>query len=108
MNLKEIEVLEYIINNTDKLDHHAAAKRITKKIISEKSLENLSKDQEKIFNEVILPLLEPPCEGVMGWVDHDTCSGGGTVDIESLLQSYREDQMLCQLCRYDKAQRDNG
>ncbi|MGQ3887967.1 hypothetical protein ACQUW5_02905 [Legionella sp. CNM-1927-20] len=103
MNLsaRQIELLEYFI----KIEHftdHDAAEGITKQLISEKSTNNLSDKQIKVFEDKIEPLFYPACEGVMGWEDHDTCNGTGEVDEESLLISYEEDSMLCQFCRFDR------
>jgi len=99
-----IEVLKYLVEN-DYLSHHEAALGISKKIIGEESFDNLSPAQEKVYDHEIWPLLNPRCIGVVQNDEHheaddDTCVSGGAVDVASLLESYMDDEMLCQHCRH--------
>lgn len=104
---EQIEVLEFIITNTEHLENHQAAIGIAKQVIAEQTLGNLSKKQKKVYQDVINPLFHPYCEGVMGWGDQDSCDGNGKVDFESLLESYEDDTMLCEICRSRRHQLEN-
>ncbi len=95
-----LEVLQYLIEN-EYLDHPTAI-GIAKKIVSDKTIAKLSKKQKTVFEHHILHHLKPLCNGIFG-DGIDSCRGDGIIDDESLLSSYDEHNMLCQLCRDDKA-----
>ena len=98
----DVELLKFLVQ-AECLHKNKAAKGIARKIITEKSIKNLSTKQRCIFDLVIMPLLNPNCEEVFGLDEYKngTCCGNGKVDGESILISYMEHKMLCQLCRYE-------
>ena len=69
---------------------------ISKKIISDRSVENLYPKQLDVYEKYISPLLEPDCEG--------HCDG--KIDMADLsnayLSEFEEGGLYCQLCIYDR------
>ncbi len=109
----KIDVLEYLVRNEpnrieDQLQGSkhdpAAALGVAEFLIGHQgNISLLSEKQRFYWDAYLKPLLhEVPCEGVMNDTEHDTCTGNGFVDEESLLLSYQEGEFVCQLCRYDR------
>ncbi len=75
---------------------NSASEGISKKIISERSVKELSQKQLGVFDKYIQPLLEPNCEGY--------CDG--KIEISDLpnayLSEFEEGGLYCQHCIYDR------
>ncbi|MES9844596.1 MAG: hypothetical protein ABW131_08110 [Candidatus Sedimenticola sp. 6PFRAG5] len=78
----------------EKIEHEASI-GISKKIIADRSVEQLSTKQLAVFEHHINPLLEPDCEG--------HCNG--KIDISdisnAIAHEFEEGGLYCQHCIYD-------
>lgn len=72
---------------------------VTRKLISSGGdVENLSQPEKYHYETFIFPLIfNVQCQGTFG---PETCISG-TVDDETLLEAYLEDDFRCQQCRHD-------
>ncbi|MHA7854991.1 hypothetical protein [Marinobacter shengliensis] len=93
-----ISVLQYLLDCDEIEDERAQG--ITRQIIGEGTLENLSPKQIYRYEQDVLHLVEVWCDG--------HCEG--TIDIEDLENAYMRDTELggryCQLCMYDIENQD--
>lgn len=88
-----ISVLQYLLNCELIEDHRAQG--ITRQIIGEETLDNLTDKQLYRYENDVLHLVEVDCDGHCG----------GEIDIEDLENAYLRDMELgglfCQQCMYD-------
>lgn len=83
-----------ILLEHDRIDNAVSA-GIARKIIADRSVDELSDRQLEVFDKYIQPLIEPPCDGHCG----------GNIDIADLpnaiLSEFEEGGLYCQHCIYD-------
>lgn len=94
-----VEALEALLEN-ERVEN-PASEGISKKIISDRSVENLSEKQLSVFENYIQPLLEPECEGHCG-------SNINMFDLpNALLSEFEEGGLYCQHCIFDRQKMNN-
>jgi hypothetical protein len=88
-----IEALKTLVEND--VIQHAVSLGITKKIIADGKIDNLSPKQLKIYDQYIEPLLNPNCENI-------DC--GGKISHRDLPAAYQQQfevgKLLCEECLY--------
>ena len=91
-----VSVLKYLLEN-DMIEDDRAQK-ITKKIVDENTLDNLTKDEIDRYEQDVLDKFEVDCDG--------NCSN--KIDIEDLENAYLREmefgELYCQHCMYDAEQ----
>ncbi|HHX8536176.1 TPA: hypothetical protein ACVO0U_003060 [Vibrio alginolyticus] len=113
-----LEVLQYLVDDAPHyLEENAQARNldvgasigIARRLLgNDGDITELSPAQLYHYDNVIKPLIENvSCDGVLGEMEDDdgnwfsTCNGDGSIDDESLLMSYQEEDFKCQICRFD-------
>lgn len=73
---------------------------ITKQILAENGVDNLTQNQRFNFDRAILPLIHNlPCQGFKGEFDDEPLDCPNHIDDGLLLECYEEDTFLCENCR---------
>lgn len=107
----DIQLLRYLVNDAEeRIDEltpneqtQQAALGVGRQLIGNGGqLDNLTPNQRHTYESYLQPLMEDvSCGGMLG--DQESCNGNGVIDQEDLLLCYQEDEMRCQICRYDAA-----
>lgn len=105
----DVHLLRYLVNDAeDRIAEltpddqaHQSALGVGRLLIGNGGhLDNLTPKQLYTYETYLQPLMENvPCDGMLG--DAESCNGNGVIDEEELLLCYQEDEMRCQICRYD-------
>lgn len=105
----DIQLLRYLVNDAEeRIDEltpndqaQQAALGVGRQLIGDGGqLGNLTQNQRYTYESYLRPLMEDvPCDGMLG--DQESCTGNGVIDQEDLLLCYQQDEMRCQICRYD-------
>ncbi len=89
-----VDALQALLEH-EKVDNEVSV-GISKRIISERSVEGLSSKQLNVFEKYIKPFIEPECEGYCG----------GKIDISevpnALNNEFEEGGLYCQSCIHDR------